>query len=97
MGEVNRAKDPKLGRGVAIKVLPRELAQGPDRVGRFQREAKLLASLNHPNIAAICGLEESGGSSDNHAQLSSSPAAGAGSRAGRFVFTLVVLYVNITE
>src|SRR5512139_4115122 len=61
MGEVFRAKDQKLGRDVAIKVLPDEFAKDSDRVARFQREAKLLASLNHPNIAAIYGLEESGG------------------------------------
>jgi serine/threonine protein kinase len=61
MGEVFRAKDQKLGRDVAIKVLPEEFAKDTDRVARFQREAKLLASLNHPNIAAIYGLEESGG------------------------------------
>jgi len=61
MGEVYQAKDQKLGRDVAIKVLPEEFAKDADRVARFQREAKLLASLNHPNIAAIHGLEESGG------------------------------------
>jgi serine/threonine protein kinase len=61
MGEVFRAKDQKLGRDVAIKVLPEEFARDTDRVARFQREAKLLASLNHPNIAAIHGLEESNG------------------------------------
>jgi Tol biopolymer transport system component len=61
MGEVFQAKDSKLGRDVAIKVLPDEFAKDADRVARFQREAKLLASLNHPNIAAIHGLEESGG------------------------------------
>jgi len=61
MGEVYKAKDQKLGRDVAIKVLPEEFANDADRVARFQREAKLLASLNHPNIAAIYGLEESGG------------------------------------
>jgi serine/threonine protein kinase len=61
MGEVYQAKDRKLGRDVAIKVLPEEFARDTDRVSRFQREAKLLASLNHPNIAAIYGLEESGG------------------------------------
>jgi Tol biopolymer transport system component len=61
MGEVYRAKDQRLGRDVAIKVLPEEFANDADRVARFQREAKLLASLNHPNIAAIYGLEESGG------------------------------------
>jgi serine/threonine protein kinase/Tol biopolymer transport system component len=61
MGEVYRARDENLGRDVAIKVLPEEFAKDPDRVARFQREAKLLASLNHPNIAAIYGLEESAG------------------------------------
>jgi serine/threonine protein kinase/Tol biopolymer transport system component len=61
MGEVYRATDKKLGRDVAIKVLPQEFARDADRIARFQREAKLLASLNHPNIAAIYGLEESGG------------------------------------
>jgi serine/threonine protein kinase len=61
MGEVYRAKDQKLGREVAIKVLPEEFAKDADRVARFQREARLLASLNHPNIAAIYGLEESSG------------------------------------
>ena len=61
MGEVYQAKDQKLGRDVAIKLLPEEFAKDSDRVAWFQREAKLLASLNHPNIAAIYGLEESGG------------------------------------
>ncbi len=61
MGEVYQATDGKLGRNVAIKVLPEEFAQDSDRVARFEREAKLLASLNHPNIAAIYGLEESEG------------------------------------
>jgi serine/threonine protein kinase len=61
MGEVYKAKDRKLGRDVAIKVLPEEFAKDADRVARFQREAKLLASLNHNNIASIYGLEESDG------------------------------------
>jgi serine/threonine-protein kinase len=61
MGEVYQAKDQTLGRDVAIKVLPDEFAKDADRVARFQREAKLLASLNHPNIAAIYGLEASEG------------------------------------
>jgi serine/threonine protein kinase/tetratricopeptide (TPR) repeat protein len=61
MGEVYQAKDQKLGRDVAIKVLPEEFARDADRVERFQREAKLLASLNHTNIAGIHGLEESEG------------------------------------
>ena len=58
MGEVYRAKDTKLGREVAIKILPAEVAKDPERLARFQREAHLLASLNHPNVAAIHGLEE---------------------------------------
>src|SRR6202790_2634942 len=63
MGEVYQAHDTRLGRDVAIKVLPEAFAHDPDRLSRFQREAKLLASLNHPNIATIHGLEESGGTS----------------------------------
>ena len=51
MGEVYRARDTKLGRDVAIKVLPAALAQDAERLARFEREAQLLASLNHPNIA----------------------------------------------
>jgi serine/threonine protein kinase/Tol biopolymer transport system component len=58
MGEVYRARDTKLDRDVAIKVLPDALAQHPDRLARFEREAKVLAALNHPNIAAIYGLED---------------------------------------
>jgi Tol biopolymer transport system component len=61
MGEVYRARDAKLNRDVALKVLPEAFASDPDRLARFQREAQLLASLNHPNIAAIYGLEEAGG------------------------------------
>ena len=58
--EVYRARDGKLGRDVAIKVLPEEFAENEERLRRFQREAKVLASLNHPNIASIYGLEQSG-------------------------------------
>ena len=61
MGEVYRARDTKLRREVAIKILPEAFAADADRVTRFEREAELLASLNHPNIAAIYGVEESGG------------------------------------
>src|SRR5271154_7405226 len=58
MGEVYRARDTKLKRDVAVKVLPAAFARDPERMARFQREAELLASLNHPNIAAIYGVEE---------------------------------------
>ena len=61
MDEVYRARDTKLDRDVALKVLPEAFTSDPDRLARFAREAKVLASLNHPNIAAIHGFEESGG------------------------------------
>jgi eukaryotic-like serine/threonine-protein kinase len=61
MGEVYQAHDTKLGRDVAIKVLPSAFVHDPDRLSRFQREARMLASLNHPNIATIFGLEQSDG------------------------------------
>jgi serine/threonine-protein kinase len=57
MGEVYRARDERLDRDVAIKVLPEEVAGDPDRMRRFEREAKALAALNHPNIATVHGLE----------------------------------------
>jgi len=60
MGEVYRARDAKLARDVALKVLPEAFARDAERMARFQREAKVLASLNHPNIASIYGLEDSG-------------------------------------
>ena len=61
MGEVYRARDTKLGRDVALKVLPEPFAADPDRLARFLREARVLASLNHPHIATIHGFEESSG------------------------------------
>src|SRR5262245_23300172 len=61
MGEVYQATDGKLGRSVAIKLLPEAFARDAERVARFEREARVLASLNHPHIATIHGLEESGG------------------------------------
>src|SRR5437773_6919349 len=61
MGDVYQATDSKLGRSVAIKILPEAFSHDSERVARFEREARVLASLNHPNIAAIHGLEESGG------------------------------------
>jgi eukaryotic-like serine/threonine-protein kinase len=61
MGEVYKARDTRLGRHVALKVLLDVLASDRDRTTRFEREAKLLASLQHPHIASLFGLEESGG------------------------------------
>ena len=61
MGEVYRARDTRLKRDVALKILPESFSTDADRLARFQREAEVLASLNHPNVAAIYGLEESGG------------------------------------
>jgi len=65
MGEVYRARDEKLNRDVALKVLPEVFALDPDRLARFKREAQVLASLNHPNIAAIYGFEDSSPSADS--------------------------------
>src|SRR4249920_3670737 len=62
MGEVYRARDTKLKREVAIKILPDEFSRDPDRVSRFEREAEVLASLNHTNIAAIYDVQEANGS-----------------------------------
>src|SRR5436305_13826135 len=61
MGQVYRAMDTTLSRQVAIKILPDAFAADPERMARFEREAKTLASLNHPHIAAIYGFEKSGG------------------------------------
>ena len=61
MGEVYRARDLRLSRDVAIKILPAVFTGDPDRLARFEREARILASLNHPNIATIYGIEEAGG------------------------------------
>ena len=61
MGEVYRASDTRLGRDVAIKILPEAFARDPERLARFEREARVLASLNHPNIATIHGVEEADG------------------------------------
>src|SRR5262245_17041122 len=61
MGEVYRGRDTKLKREVAIKILPEEFSRDPERVARFQREAEILASISHPNIAAIYDLEEANG------------------------------------
>ena len=61
MGEVFSARDTKLGRDVAIKVLPPDMAGDPEREARFQREARALASLQHPNVASVYGFEEADG------------------------------------
>src|SRR5687768_6251395 len=61
MGDVYRARDTKLHRDVALKILPDGFGSDPERIARFQREARTLAALNHPHIAAIYGLEETGG------------------------------------
>ena len=61
MGQVWQATDTQLGRQVALKILPDAFAADPDRLARFKREAQILASLNHPNIAAIYGIEEAEG------------------------------------
>src|SRR5512146_1763918 len=61
MGEVYRARDTRLGRDVAIKVLPASVASSPERLARFEREAKTVAGLNHPNIVVLYSIEEAGG------------------------------------
>src|SRR5687767_5467174 len=61
MGEVYRARDPRLNRDVALKVLPSAFADDPERLARFEREAQVLAALNHPHIATIHGIEEKDG------------------------------------
>ena len=61
MGEVYRARDPRLGREVAIKVLPEDLARDGERIARFEREARSLAALNHPNVATLHGFEADDG------------------------------------
>ena len=61
MGEVYRAKDPRLGREVALKVLPADVASHPDRLARFEREARTVAGLSHPNIVVLHSIEDAGG------------------------------------
>src|SRR5688572_19411963 len=61
MGEVYRARDTRLNRDVALKILPSALALDPERLARFDREAQILASIGHPNIASILGVEQWGG------------------------------------
>ena len=76
MGEVYRARDTKLNRDVALKTLPANFAADPDRLARFHREAQVLASLNHPHIAAIYGFEDS------------SPSTGSGQATAALVLEL---------
>jgi eukaryotic-like serine/threonine-protein kinase len=85
MGQAYRARDTKLGRSVAIKVLPPTFANDPQRIARFEREAQLLAVLNHPHIASIYGFEESAGvRSPAHAdRIAGEPQALDRHQAGR--------------
>ena len=83
MGEVYRARDIKLGREVALKVLPPHFAGDPERLARFQREAQVLASLNHPNIASIHGLEDSDGTPALVLELVEGPTLADRIAAGR--------------
>ena len=82
MGEVYRAHDSKLGRDVALKVLPDAFARDAERMARFQREAKVLASLNHPNVASIYGLEDSGATHALVMELVEGPTLAERIRAG---------------
>src|SRR5438034_808991 len=78
MGEVYRARDTRLDRDVAIKALPEQFLGDLERLGRFEREAKVLASLNHPNIAGIYGLEEAG------------PSPGSGQASAKYLILELV-------
>jgi len=92
MGEVYRARDTKLGRDVAIKILPRAFTTDPDRLARFEREARVLASLNHPNIGAIYGVEE--GPAAGPAAFDAAQAGDAGHHVGEQVRALVLELVE---
>ncbi len=107
MGEVFRATDTHLGREVAIKVLPAEVASDPERLARLRREAHLLAALNHPNIAAIHGLEEVDGQPFLVLEVTGSPVLVLGgleglpqvalSRTGSLVYTASGAKMRIVE
>ncbi|MGB6431390.1 MAG: protein kinase [Candidatus Acidiferrales bacterium] len=95
MGEVYQAHDTKLGRDVAIKILPEGFARDPARLSRFQREAKMLASLNHPNIATIFGLEDANGV--NYLVMELVPGETLADRIGRDGAIPVVEALNIAK
>ena len=84
MGEVYRARDTKLNRQVALKILPETFASDPDRIARFTREAQTLASLNHPHIAQIHGIEEQSGTRALVMELVEGETPPTASHAGRF-------------
>ncbi len=95
MGEVSQATDTKLKRQVALKILPEAFAADPDRLARFQREAEVLASLNHPNIAQIHGIEESDDTRALVLELVEGPTLadriGVGARKRVFVAALAIV------
>ena len=84
MGEVYQARDTKLDRDVALKVLPEAFTADPDRLARFEREAKVLASLNHPNIGSIYGLEEGEGVRALVLELVEGPTLAGSDQAGAY-------------
>ena len=98
MGEVYKARDTNLRREVAIKVLPEEFSQDRERLARFEREARLLASLNHPNIAILYGLEESNGTRFLVMELVDGETLGARIAQGPIPITEVLpLFEQIAE
>ena len=94
MGEVYRATDTNLGRQVAIKVLPEAVAQDADRLARFEREARTLASLSHPNIAVVHGLERADGRQALVMELVEGPTLADRIAAGRISFGDALLLAN---
>src|SRR5688572_2493013 len=90
MGEVYRARDTKLSRHVASKILPEAFALDEDRLSRFKREAQVLASLNHPNIAAMYGFDDSGSIQARVLELVEGPTVGTPSGLGSWEFSSVL-------